>query len=257
MENVVETYRKQFVLRGVAALAVIGGLAGRASAQDRLVQESRDPNTGSVAKLYLTAHGPRIDLLGAGLQIRKEAVEGRVRTTITSGRDSLIIDAGPERVSVTAKGRTVVATTKNPAPLATTKRLVAESPLAARAATLIAKLGFGDRSPLQPLLLTTRAFLLAARDDTSGGRELAAWITRTRSAAHVVPAAFGQKTPTECWNAYGDELVDAYTEYVQCFQAIRWYTVFGPERCGAIYEMRILGAFTWWASCVSLRTAAN
>ena len=253
MENVVKTYRKQFVVMAVAVMTVVGGLAGRASAQDRLVQESRDPNTGSVAKVYLTLNGPRLDLLGANLQIRKEVVEGRVRTAITSGRDSLVIEAGPEFVSVATKGRTVVVTAQNPAPLATTKRLVAESPLAARAAALIAKLGFGDRSPIQPLLLTTRAFLLAARDDTSGGRELAAWITRTRSAAHVIPAAFGQKTPTQCWNAYGDELVDAYTEYVQCIQSIRWYEVFGMERCGAIYEMRILGAFTWWASCVSLR----
>ena len=257
MENVVNTYIKQFALTALSGMVVLGGFAGRASAQDRLVQESRDPNTGSVAKVYLTPSGTRIDLQAPGLGIRKELIEGRVRTTITSGRDSLVIEAGPQFVSVATKGRTAVATAANPAPLATTKRLVAESPLAARAAALIAKIGFGDRSPLQPLLLTTRAFLLAARDDASGGRELAAWMANVRNTPRVIPASFGQKTPTECWNAYGDELVNAYTDYIDCVQGIRWYSLYTEKGCAMIYELRILGAFTWWASCVSLRAPAN
>ena len=252
MENVVETYRKQFVLMALAVMTVLGGFAGPASAQDRLVQESRDPMTGSVAKVYRTSHGPRIDLLATGLLIRKEVVEGRVKTTITSGRNSLVIEAGPQFMSVATAGRRVVATAADPAPLETATRLVADSPLAAKAAALIGKLGFGDRSPLQPLLLTTRAFLLAARNDASGARELSVWMGKARSAARVVPVSFGQRTPSECWKAYGDAIVDAYTDYVDCVQHLRWYDIFGEKGCAVIYEVKIIGAFTWWADCVSL-----
>jgi hypothetical protein len=177
----------------MAVTVVLAGVAGRASAQDRLAQESRDPITGSVAKVYRTSHGPRIDLVATGLLVRKEVVEGRVKTTITSGRNSLVIEAGPQFMSVATAGQRVVATAADPAPLEKATRLVANSPLAARAAALIGKLGFGDRSPLQPLLLTTRAFLLAARNDASGARELSNWMGKARSAARIVPVSLTQR----------------------------------------------------------------
>jgi hypothetical protein len=46
--------------------------------------------------------------------------------------------------------------------------------------------------------------------------------------------------------------VDAWTDYVDCLNHIHWYTIFGEERCAVVYETRILGAFTWYAGCVSL-----
>ena len=60
-------------------------------------------------------------------------------------------------------------------------------------------------------------------------------------------------TPTDCWNAYPKEAIAAYIEYEECMKDL---TLVGhPRRDAAapsVYDMRAIGAFSWWMKCVAL-----
>ncbi len=249
MEKVVME-RKKYLIALVAAVLVAMG--SRAAAQDRLVLEGKDPATGATARVYRTATGPRIDLETPTVHLRKQLIGTTVVTTLTGGGESLTIETDTHALTVTGRRGRVTVTEEDPRGSAKAKQFVAESPIAARAAALIAKFGFGANSPLQPLLLTTRAFLLAARDDDSGTRELTKWMEHARTRVRVVKTAGGQRTPTECWDAYGDELVEAFTDYAECVKNLKWWDPIGEPRCAVVYEVRIIGAFAWYMDCVKL-----
>ena len=128
--------------------------------------------------------------------------------------------------------------------------------MAKRAAALIGRLSFGDSSPIQPLLLTTRAFLLAAAKDNSGLQELMAWMKAARSRTQIVPVSLPmgtQKSSSQCWKEYSDELLATYDDFVDCMNHIKWYDPFFPiQRCEVTYEARIVAAFAGWMNCLGV-----
>lgn len=249
MEHVV----KHRVRPLVFAVVAIAAVAGRASAQGRPVQEAKDAGTGAVVRIFRTEHGPRIDLVGRTVQVRKELIDGRVKTTLSDGRESLVIEAGPGALSVVSAAGRVKAAGKDVAAYDRAQQLVARSPLTRKATTLIGQLTFGDTSPIQPLLLSTRAFLLSASGDRSGTDDLVSWTRRVRATQRVSKVSLAQRTPTQCWEAYGNEIVDAYTEYAYCATHLKWYDIFGEKGCAVVYEARIIGAFAWYFNCVAIR----
>lgn len=222
-----------------------------AAAQDRLIQEATDRGTGAALRVYSTASGPRLEMQTPTLLLQKQVMQDRVMTTLKGRGDTLVIDLGAASVSVLSNKQRVVASTDNRVQLERARQLIANSSLAARAADLIGRIGFGTHSAIQPLLLTTRAFLLAARNDDRGARELNTWM-RNLKQPQAVPIAFAQRTPSDCWKAYGDEILDAYLDYIECVKNLTWYDIFGEKGCAVVYEVRILGAFTWYSGCVSL-----
>jgi hypothetical protein len=222
-----------------------------AAAQDRLIQEATDRGTKAALRVYATDHGPRLEMQTSSLLLQKQVMKDRVVTTIKGRGDTLVIDLAPSSVSIISNTQRVVAAPGDRAQLERARQLVAKSSLAARAADLIGRIGFGSHSAIQPLLLTTRAFLMAARHDDTGTREVSEWM-RNLKRPQVVPIAIGQRTPTDCWKAYGDEILDAYLDYVDCVKNLHWYSPFGETGCAIVYETRIIGAFTWYAGCVSL-----
>jgi hypothetical protein len=238
----------------LAVMAAASCLAAdRALAQDRLVHQATDPATGAVARLFQTSAGPRLEVESSDITLGKQVSDGRVVTTLRHGRQSLVIEADASALSVSGSGGRAVARPGDEAGMRRARQIVAHSPLTARAVSLIARMGFGDASALQPLLLTTRALLLSASEDESGTMELREWVRRLRQRARVVKISEEQRTPTECWKAYGDELLAAYDDFVDCINNIKWWDPFVPvQRCEVIYEVRIVGAFAWYASCVSL-----
>ena len=164
-----------------------------------------------------------------------------------------MIEADGSTLAVTGtRGQVVVSRPAIEPAMERAKRLVAQSPLSARAAALIGQMGFGEAAALQPLLLTTRAFLLAAADDESGTRELKEWVRKARLRAQVIKHGGAQKTPSECWKEYGDEVLAAYDDFVDCINNIKWWDPFLPvQRCEVVYEARIIGAAAWYTDCVS------
>ena len=133
-------------------------------------------------------------------------------------------------------------------------QLAARSALTRRAAGLIVKMGFGTNSPIQPVLLTTRMFLLSLTNDDSGIREMSDWIHRTRTRLKLVPASSddAERTPGQCWEEYMKESAAIWVEYDQCIKDTKWWDALGDFGCGLRYDMRALGAFTWWLDCVKI-----
>jgi hypothetical protein len=68
--------------------------------------------------------------------------------------------------------------------------------------------------------------------------------------ARIVDARFG---PGECWDEYVKEAVACYKEFEDCMRGLSWYDVIGKTACATIYDLRAIGAFYWWVSCVGLR----
>jgi hypothetical protein len=243
--------KKMVHVLGVLAI-IVGGLVGPAFAQDRLMQEAKDSVTGARLRVFSTANGPRLELQTPAVLLQKQVFKDHVVTTIKGGGESLSINLGQSSVSVVSNRATVVAAHTDANLLERARLLIANSPIAARAADVIGRIGYGSHSAIQPLLLTTRAFLLAARRDDRGSREVQDYMHSLKSRDKVVTVGLGQRTPSDCWKAYSEEILDAYTEYVDCVNNLHWYSPFGETGCAVVYEVRITGAFTWYAGCVSL-----
>ena len=249
MEHVVKHRVRTLVFAVIATAA----MTGQAWAQARPVQEATDKGTGAIVRIFRTDRGPRVDLVAPNIQVRKEMLDGRVRTTLSDSRESLVIESGPGSLIVMTSAGQVKAVGDDAAAYDRAQQLVARSPLTTKAAALIGKLTFGDTSPVQPLLLSTRAFLLSAKGDNSGAKELMSWTRRVRTNPGISKVSLMQKTPTQCWDAYGDELVNAYTDFAYCYTHLKWYDLFGDKGCAVVYEVRILAAFAWYLNCVAIR----
>jgi hypothetical protein len=243
---------------GMAVFATVVALwSAPASAQDVLVQRQTDPGTGAVIRVYRGLEGGSVDVQAADLRIRKHIADGKVVTTLSQGRDRLVIAYDQRTMHVSGSEGQVLASRLEAAELSRAKGMVARSALARRAAALIGRMGFGADTPVAPVLLTTRAMLLAAADDQSGGAELARWVRQLRSKTQVIKAGVAQKTPTECWDAYAKEAIAAAIEYEQCTAGLSWWDVGPLLACATIYDLRAIGAFSWWLNCVSLMGAIS
>jgi hypothetical protein len=235
-----------------AVAAVILLTTGMASAQDRLLQEAKDAASGTTMRVFTTAQGPRLELEARGLFLTKQVAGDRVLTTLRGGGETLSIDLAPRVMTVTTGKAKAVATIGDRAQIERARQVIARSPLTERAATIIGNIAFGQRSAIEPLLITTRAFLLAARRNEPVASDMSRWARDYRARTTVGKVSLEQRTPSDCWKAYGDEVLDAYLDYEDCVKNLRWYDPFGEKGCAVVYEVRIIGAFTWYSGCVSL-----
>jgi hypothetical protein len=132
--------------------------------------------------------------------------------------------------------------------------MIARSRAARLAADLLNRINTSDAS-LARVLLSTRAMLLAAANDRTGVADLARWTEEARARAAsgrpvVVKTGF-QDSPTDCWNKYAAEAIAIYKEYEDCINNLSWYQVVQAMACLAIYDLRALGAFSWYIGCVN------
>ncbi len=237
----------------MAAMAALMFLpAGLAAAQDRLLQEAKDQASGSTMRVFATAEGPRVELEARGLFLSKQVAGERVLTTLRGGGETLSIDLAPRVMTVTGTKTKAVATIGDRAQIERARQVIARSPLTERAAAIIGNIAFGPRSAIEPLLITTRAFLLAAVRNQPVAPEMNRWVRDYRSRTSIAKVSLEQRTPSDCWKAYGDEVLDAYLDYEDCVKNLHWYDPFGEKGCAVVYEVRIIGAFTWYSGCVSL-----
>jgi hypothetical protein len=236
----------------VLAAGAIVVMVGQATAQDRLVQEGRDRVTGAAVRVYRTTGGARIDVEAPAIRLRKQLINNKVVTSLSGSGESLVIEFDGRTFSASGTRGRASAMRGDEATLRRVRKLVAESPLTGRAAALIGRMAFGANSALEPVLLTTRAFLLGLSDDLSGLRDVSEWMRQARSRTQVIRASVGQKTPSECWAEYSKEAIAAWTEYEECMKNVKWWDPFGEAACTLVYDLRALGAFTWWLDCVKL-----
>jgi hypothetical protein len=249
------------LLMGGVAL-VFGVAVAPAAAQERLVHQEVDRNTHAVVRVFKTTDGGRIEVATPALKITKSISGDRVVTRMTEGVDQLVISMDRTTMAVST-GAASLTTARSDRPKAERGRqLIASSSVGQHAATLIGKLGLGSATPIQPLLLTTRAFILAAAGNGDGGEALARWARQAALDANARPAvlkvAWTDKdqekgsSPTDCWNAYSKEAIAAYMEYEDCMKGLAWWQFLEEAACATVYDMRAIGAFSWWMKCVAL-----
>jgi hypothetical protein len=130
------------------------------------------------------------------------------------------------------------------------RAIVARSTAALRAAELIGRLGLGPASPLRPTLMATRAMFMDARGDSSGTKELAQFVRS--SFVRTVRVSAQDRTPSECWAEYQKEVLQAFDDMGYCIENVEWWNPFGNMGCSLIYDLRLIGAFTWYLNCVKL-----
>jgi len=243
---------------GVVVLAV----AAPAAAQERLVYHAIDADTSAIVRVFSTRQGGRIEVETPDLMLTKTVAGTRVITTMRDGlggRDELTVTMEPKTIVVATGAGKVTASRTDRARLERARVLVAGSAVGRRAAALIGRLGLGRSTPLQPMLVTTRAFLLAASGQRHGD-DLAQWARGIRQAPTprgLVKVAFqkesdGSRTPGECWDIYAKEAIAAWMEYEDCMKDLSWWEVLDAAACAAVYDMRAIGAFAWWVKCVGL-----
>jgi hypothetical protein len=64
----------------------------------------------------------------------------------------------------------------------------------------------------------------------------------------------GGEGPGECWDVYVEEAIEAYLEYEECMASEQWWDLAGQAGCALVYDMRAIGAFSWWVTCVGFRS---
>ena len=249
----------------MGAALIFGLTAAPAAAQERLVHQEVDPNTTAVIRVFKTADGGRIELVKQGLTVTKAIAGDRVVTRMTEGPDQLVISMDRDTMSVSNGAATVRAARSDRGTLERGRQLIAASSVGRHAVAVIGKLGLGSSTPIQPLLLTTRAFILAAAGNGDGGRELVRWARQAAIVANARPVALkvawsssdqdkqsSSSSPTDCWEKYSKEAVAAYVEYEECMKDLHWWEFLDEAACATVYDMRAIGAFSWWMKCVAL-----
>jgi hypothetical protein len=239
----------------VATAAAMGMSAGVASAAPGapkgVVQRIKDPGTGLEIRVQQDRAGEvAIELGDRDVTVRRQLTHDHLQTVVTSGAEKIDLTIDKNGLLVSAGGRRIRVSASHPETGADVVRLLKSSQALRRATTLLGRVQLGMSSPVAHTLVLTRAFLLS----TAGRASEAVDVVRTARVSlqqvRLTPARFG---PGECWDEYAREAIAAYMEYEDCMKNSAWYDVFGMTSCAAIYDLRAVGAFSWWVSCVGLR----
>lgn len=236
----------------LSAVVFCGASPALASDALSLVQRFRDPGTGTEVRVFRgTAGDLGIELGDRSVLIRKELIGARVITAITTPTDRFRIEMAAAGITITTPAGRITVAPGQAAAAATVKDLAIRSDAVADALAFLSRVNLGPRSPLGHIVLVTRAMLGSMRDSRGAGVALARWVEATRQTQHL--SQVGQTMgPGDCWDQYAKEAIAAATELEDCERNVQWWDYFGYHRCNLIYEMRAIGAFSWWLKCVSL-----
>jgi hypothetical protein len=241
---------KSWTLQIAAVVCVVAGGAGRAEAQaTSRVQRATDPVTGAEVRVSQTPAGSLfMEIAAPGVTVTKQASNGVVSTVVRVAKDELRIEASRSAIIVSSGGRRVEATAARLDRLKDAQALIAQSPAAAQAARLLGRISLGHYSPLTLAILSTRNMLLGTADVKAGRQELGSLMDNAVNQLRTVRVAV-QDSPTDCWNKYVKEALLAWKEYEDCLDSSGFW---GDFACDLLYDMRAVGAMTWWMKCVAI-----
>jgi len=245
-----------------ALIAAMTATASPAAAADRIIHHAIDRATGAVVRVVQTSTGNRVEVESAGLRVSRETAGEKITTVIRDQRDELVVSFVRGRLTVSSPAGRLTATSAQPGQMSAARRMIDLFPGSRKALSLINKLGFGPEVPILPLLVTTRSFLQAVmKEDVSPVlNETFRRRVDAVTAPYLAKVTFSQdagkkttdRTPTECWDAYAKEAIAAYMEYEDCIKDLAWYQFLDLTACATIYDVRAMGAFSWWMRCVSI-----
>jgi len=250
----------------LAALGAVGlltavpwpAVAGEKPAS--LVYRRMDDVTGATISLFRQgADRAVVEVASPRLTIRKEFLPGRTRTRLVTDAEDLTITLERSGVSVTDARLGLTLRGIDQTGLERARSRLRASAAAEAAVALLGSLEPRAASPISQTLLVTQALLESALGKPLPGRALTRWMQRPLAPVKALPVVWQdplqleQDGPTECWEQYVSEAVAAWMEYEECVDAEEWWDAPGLLSCLAIYDMRAIGAFSWWVSCVGFR----
>jgi hypothetical protein len=239
----------------VATAIALSVATVQAEAADRLIHHSIDRSSGAIVRVFKTESGNRVEVETPALRVQREMAGTKIVTTIRENSQDLTVSFDRGVLMVVTPTARVRAQRDQPDRLEAARELIASSPSVRHALSLIQRLGFGPNTPVLPLLVTTKAFLATVLGQPASQAIDRSWTTPASSGARIVKASTGveqSQSPTDCWNAYAKEAIAAWIELEDCVKDLRWYEFLDQAACSVIYDMRAIGAFSWWMKCVAL-----
>jgi len=217
-----------------------------------VVQRMKDPATGIEVSVSQDKPGSvTVEARDGIVTVRRQLTKDRMQTIVSTSTERVVLTIDAAGLSVTRGRRQLRVSPAHPEAGADIERLLQASAALVHADVLLSRVRMKAASPVGHTLSLTRAFLLSVagrRDEAVSVAQAARAELRT---ARVVDARFG---PDDCWNEYVKEAVSAYDEYADCQK----HTTFDLlNSCTIIYDMRAIGAFSWWVSCVGLSGASR
>jgi hypothetical protein len=241
------------VMTTVAAVA-LGAVpvALAAAPTTAVVQRVKDPATGIEVSVSQDKPGSvTVEARDGIVTVRRQLTKDRMQTIVSTSTERVVLTIDAAGLSVTSGRRQLRVSPAHPEAGADIERLLRTSAALGQADVLLSRVRTSAGSPVGHTLRLTRAFLLSVagrRDEAVGVAQAARAELRT---ARVIDAGFG---PDDCWNEYVREAVSAYDEYVDCQKSTTFDLL---NSCTIIYDMRAIGAFSWWVSCVGLSGASR
>jgi len=240
----------------LAVLAVsVDARAG--NGREYVLQRATDPVTGAQLTLSRRTDGlVAMDVRDKDAHLRKEVLGNSLKTTVSVEGEQLAIEFTRSRLVVRAGRELVEVAAGRLEQMSAARDLIARSRAAARMSALLGRIGADTGTPLHGLLLSTRMLLQAGEPDTATRTDAVRWIATALPVgrAGVTRVALDEDGPGDCWAKYAAEAIAAYTEYEDCMKNAAWYDVVTQLGCVLVYDMRALGAFSWWIGCVSFRS---
>ncbi|MFI5176971.1 MAG: hypothetical protein ACHQO8_00310 [Vicinamibacterales bacterium] len=240
------------------AAALMGSpVAAAAASASKGVVTMADPASGARIRLQQDKPGEvAIEVSDRQVTVRRQLTPGRLQTDVTTASEkiSFVLDPGGLAIS-TSRGKLRMSLTDPDAGRAAAQ-LLGSSVALRRASALLGRVKLGDSSPVTHTLLLTRAFLLAMAGQRDEAMAVVQQARATLQAVRIVRTRFGGG-PDDCWNEYAREAIAAYKELEDCMKNVAWYDIFGGAACTSIYDLRAIGAFSWYLSCVGLSGARS
>ena len=245
---------RNFVIAMQCVVGALGATAATAAPTDegRLVQRVKDRASGLEVRVYVGgAADVSIEVGDRTVLIQKQLVHGVAVTSLSTPSERLQLAVDARGLTVDGTLGRVEASATRPGSFDAARGLLSRSVAVDRAIKLLGRLDLGPRSPVGHTLFVTRAMLQSETGDARGAVELARWAQGAKQALAVTPVAW-QTGPGDCWTEYTKEAIAAYDELEDCLRDIKWYDLTGELSCGTIYDLRAIGAFSWWLHCVAL-----
>ena len=219
----------------------------------RQVQSIKDPATGLEVRV-MVGGGAHVSLEVGDrtVRIEKQLIGRTAVTRLVTPTEHLTLSVDARTVTVRGSLGQAQASPDRRRSLDAVRQLLGRSDAVKAAIRLLGRLDLGPRSPAGHALLSTRAMLLTEIGDPRGGEELGRWIKTTQQAMALTPVSL-QTGPDYCWKEYSKEAIAAWDELEDCLKDVKWYEIGAEFMCGTLYDLRAIGAFSWYLHCVALR----
>lgn len=247
--------RPNLVIAMLCVMGAWGATAATAAPTDegRLVQTVKDRGTGLEVRVFVGgAADVTIEVGDRTVQIQKQLVHGTAVTTLSMPGERLRLAVDGRGMIVEGTLGRIEASGARPASFDAARALLARSIAVSRAIKLLGRLDLGPRSPVGHTLVATRAMLLSETGNPNAEAELARWAVGAQQAMALTRVS-QQTGPDYCWNEYTKEAIAAWMELESCLNGVSWYEFLKEASCGTLYDLRAVGAFSWYLHCVALR----